>query len=966
MTLVLVIRRLAIFGAVLALGMTLVVMLSGESRAPRPATTRTPTTRPVTGTRAVVPMGTGTSLGPGRKGRLDRDDIAVVGNRAVPFRELTAEWATSQPIANPDSDVSAQDLGGARITIYPRPNDDHPEPVTSDAEPGVTKVSGDRMILRRRGNGPAAAHVEGAATMRHRVAADDEAVLSSDSFDLRTEIRGAARSEVRILETPDAVRVEGGGSVVTGRGLRAELAAGRRGDERRVVHIDGDVRAKLRTRDGNVRSQTPQVVDVACDGAAEIETLDRATKDGRQPWRTTFHEDVEVEDAATKMTTDLLVLDIVRTGATDRAAGADATEIRSLEARGTVRIDGRAEGAPGWHVECERLHRFAEDAVTDVTLLEGAPVLRFAGRAQDSGAARTPVTSDYEVRCKGPARIRERRSAAQRDAAAQVTIVFEGDVVVVERVAGTDEIRSEIRAPRVTVEARRGERGRIDPSSFRAENGATVRHADFSARATTIVAVSAQGGEPQRFALVGNPEARWLVREGASPLGGTAKEKGVLVLSAAQRIDADVAPPPADGAKPKGTRVAARAAGGMKAQVFEGDRESWTLVARDGDAKLGWDGAVEEMHAIGDAHLWSHGGGDARRGELTGTKITVQRGGTTTSDAWKALDAIAEGSTGLPAVATLVDGNDATRRDEIRAARLVRTDAGRTLLAVGGATAALHRSGTGTGALAASADEMRLDLAENESGDAEPRRITLTGSVVLRDELHALQGERATYDPIAGEADVRGSPARLWRVEDAKYPSYASGPVVRASFDSKAASADRFRRASLPSGGEIVGYFASPARRRVTTRCSGPLELTRTTASCTRDVVCVYESQLPDGSFNADSRIDALRVDMTLDAAVKDGRMSDRIRTLVATGSADAPARMRTRDPSGGREALAEAERIEGSQWDTKMRLSSQTDGFRVLVADLTKNVRWRCDSVTFDYVTFEWDDFSRPQQEIR
>jgi hypothetical protein len=830
-------------------------------------------------------------------------------------------------------------------------------------------VSGREALLRRRENAPAAASVTGECVATHRIADGDALTLRSDALDFRTEERGGGKSVVHVVETDRPVRIESGGSEVDGTGLLAELDAGRRSGARRVARLQRDVQGVLRVRtDRRAADGQPQEVHVRCSGAGEIEALDRPSRDGRQPWRATFRDDVEFRDPQSAMTAELVVVEFVRTGTNDRAAGAGSTEVRSLHAEGDVRIDSTAEAA-SWHVECARFRRFAEDALTDVTILEGDPVLRWEGRAQ-SAAAGTPKAAPlslYEIRCKGPVTMRARRTAAAQDAPADVTLVFEGDVVATERRADTKDLRSEIRAPRVTVESNRGATGRIDPRLVRAEQGAQARFVDFSARAQTITAVAAQPGGTQRIALVGSPVATLRVREGANPLGGT-EPAGLLRLASAGRIDADIAPEPPAGTQPKGTRAFLRTSGGLDARKTKDDEQdwSWRLAAGDGDVKIGWDGAIEEMHAVGDARL-SGRGEDGRTAELTGDRMTLRRraAGTTdaSADAWKLLDARVESEGGRLSAAQLTEAADDTRRNELRAREITSTEGGAVLTARGTASARLHRSSTGAGALEITASEIRADVDPDAEGPARVRKVTATGGVLLRDAMHRVTGERLTYDMARGEAEATGSPARLVRREDKVFESYAAGPVVRAWFDAKSEGADRFRRATLPSGGEIVAYFAAPARQRVTTTTKGPIELDRASASCVGQVVCVYESRQPSDRWNADARIDCRRLDMTFDPTIEGGRMSEKLRTLTATGSYDDPARVRTRDALGGREAYAEAERVEGTQRDTRLRLLCPSDRSTVYLHDISTGRRMRCDSAVFDYVTFEWTDLLRPRE---
>lgn len=973
------VRRAAVFAVSFGTGLALLAWSSGGlfveayPEDPSVAPANNPAVARVSDT-GVVPVGQGAALGPGRGGRLDRDSLAIVRDKPVTWREMTAEWGTSTPVPSDVLGVSVQRLVDARFVFFPQPNDDQPYVTAREDAAGTTIVTGREALLRRKENAAPSVHAEGDCVATQVLGGGEAMVLRSEVLDFRTEERGKGKAPIRIVESDRAVRIEGGGAELTGTGLIAEMESGgdaagsdtRRSAARRVARIEKDVRGVFRGETPKRPGAKAPEIHVACDDSADVETLDRPGRDGRQPWRATYRENVRFDEAATTMTAERVVVDFVRTGDADRSAGARPTEIRSVTATGSVKIDGR-DPATAYHAQCERLRRFAEDARTDVTILEGAPVLTWRGRPQN--AAPDAPMSVYDVRCAGPVTIRERRVAADRDAAATVTITFERDVVAIESVLGTGGVRSETKAPLVTVESRRDAAGKLDPRVLRAEQGATARYSDFAASAQTITAVAAEAGGMQHIALVGSPIAKYSLHAGGNPLGG-AEAPGLLVLTSDGRIDADLAPDPPRGQKGTGPRATAKVTGGMVARKMTGDRESWRLTARDGDARIGWDDGIEEMHAVGAAHLVGAArDGTARSGDLSGERITVTRAptGAKPSDPSK-LDVLVEGIPEAPARA-------AFGSDQVTAATLAQSDDGTVLVARTGARALLQRGRGADGAapkpaISAEADEMRVDLDVQSDGTRRPRVVVATGRVVLGDDFHRVTGDRVTYQVLRGEAEASGKPARLLRSEVAiatlandPFPSYATGPIVRAWFDpdEKKAGADRFLRASLPLGGEIVAYHVMPARERVTTTCRGPLDLTRTTASCVQQVVCVHESRRsPALEWNSDSRIDCSRLDMTFDTTVKGAGASSKIRRLVAQGTPDDPAKIRTRSPAGDREAYAEAERIEGSQTDTSMHLSSPSEKGSVYFHDMTAGPRYRCDEITFDYVTFEWKGMLR------
>lgn len=998
MTAAILVRRAAIFVVVFGAGMSAVVWAAGGLVVPRPAGTAAPSsTRVELDPAHVVAFGQGASLGPGKAGRLDRDDVAIVGGRQVPYREMSAEWSASTPVRSREPGVETQRLKDARIVLFARPTEDDPSPVARETARGVTILSGATALLRRKEGAPPSVHAEGDCVASHVLEGGDTVVLRSEVLDLRRDDGAGDREGSHVIETDRPVRIEGGGGELLGTGLSARFAGAgplQRGRTRlSTMHLDRDVTGRFTDR---ARASADGATDVRirCAGTADIEALDRGGHAGAQPWRAKFHDDVHVVESASEMKADVVVVDFVETTKADRAAGAGPTEIRRLDATGGVVVDGAARGAkpaattttapaPAYHVECERLLRVAEDVITEVTTLEGNPFVRFEGRGQN--AADPATTSVYEIRCKGPATMRSRRSAAGKGAPADVTLVFQGDVVAIERRAGSGEVLSEVRAPRVTVEAQRGADGRTNPRVVRAEQGATARYVDFGASAQTITAVAAlRPGDMQHIALVGKPVATYVIREGASPLGGS-ERPGKLILSSSGRIDADLAPPPAAGTTPTGTRAAAKVTGGMKAERFDGDDASWSLTSADGDAKIGWDGAIEEMHANGDAHLWGRDPQDGRDGDLSGDTIhivraaaagsdpPVRKDGAKDADAWKQLDVTVAGSGASPARGTLADALDSGRGHTLRARRIVRTDGGRTIHATGTVHMDLYRAAEGARTattMTVDADDVRATVDPDAAGRDLLRKLTATGRAHLTDGTYGVLGETIVFDAVRGEAEAiakSGGHAQITRNETPgqanPYLSYARGPRVRAWFDPKAKGAGSFQRAALPDGGELVAYSVQPNIRRVTTTAKGPIELTRAAASCVSDVVAVFETiPSPGADWHNDSRIDCRRLDMTFEPSgpSQPARTSERIRTLTALGTPDDPATVKTRSPDGAREAFAQAERIDMERGGAEsvgpvLVLTCPSDTTSVLVHDVAEATRARCDAARFDMTTYEW-----------
>jgi len=83
-------------------------------------------------------------------------------------------------------------------------------------------------------------------------------------------------------------------------------------------------------------------------------------------------------------------------------------------------------------------------------------------------------------------------------------------------------------------------------------------------------------------------------------------------------------------------------------------------------------------------------------------------------------------------------------------------------------------------------------------------------------------------------------------------------------------------------------------------------------------------------------------------------------RSLVAQGPAHDPARVRSRNATGQREIYATAERIVGEQGRTTLKLACPSGDSTVYVHDVAKGRYGRCESVTFNYVTYEWTEWVR------
>jgi hypothetical protein len=954
-------RRAGVFLAVFLPGISFVAWAGGGVLVPERGEAAVATAKAATPGGPVVAVDKA-ALGPGRRGRMDRDSVAVVGNRAVPWREWSAEWRTSEPQAPPEHGVSLLKLTDARIVLFREPDASHAPSLREDV-PGTTIVSGREALLRQREDAPPSARLEGDAAARHVLDDGDAMTLRSDVLEFRTEEREAGRVPVRILETERDVRIEGGGAALDGRGLTAEFER-----ERRRARIERDVRGTLAGRDGRAPATW------RCDGPAFLEALERPGRDGRQPWRATFREDVSFEDAAGALTADEAIVEFVRTTEADRRAGARATEVRKVTANGDVVVEGtRAAGS--WRATSDRMRRWAEDVLTDVCVFEGSPVFTFEARPADGKSA----PSLHEIRCTGPATLRTRRARLGSDDFETATVVFEGDVEAREFDAATKALRSELLAPRVTVEARRGAEGGIDPRLVRAEGGAKLRRTDLAATAKTAVWTARRSDAEEHIALVGDPVVTHPEREGVNPFGGEARP-GLLALSAGERIDVDLAPPRPGEARSSGaSRIEAR--GGMTARKIVDGKDAFVVTSDRGDARFGEDGSLSEIRASGRARLRGKGDGEgAREGDVAGDRLVITRRADAPAGPSRArdMDAVVFGSADETAVAVLEvpDG----RNHELRARELRSEQGGAVVLAIGGASADLavakRKDGAAPsrrsegGGLRITADRIRADVDRKDGERARLRLLTADGTVTMWDAQHRLTGDRATYEEAAGRAEVQGRPARILRLEPKdpeRSASWLAGPVIRAFFDRDAERADRFLRATCPKDGELVAYHvASPDgsasgrdRERVTIQSQGPMDLEPAAASALGNVVVVWERRMPDGSWFTDSRVDCRRMEATFERG--DGiAPRDALRTLLATGTPDVLARIQSSDPRSRRSTLAMAERIEVSQGATTVRCTCPSGENRVSVHEISAGRRWLCDAVTYNYRTYEWTDTVR------
>jgi len=793
---------------------------------------------------------------------------------------------------------------------------------------------------------------------------------------LRTEARGPQRVEVRIVETDRPVRIEGGEATIDGTGLTAELSR-----DLPRARIEKDVRGTLRREKGK------EPVRLRCDGPAFLEALERpartgraASREGLQPWRATFRDSVHVEDGRTTLTADEAAVEFVRTTAADQAAGAEKTVVRRMTAIGDVVVEGTDESG-GFRATSERLTRFAEDVLTEVSVFEGSPHFTFETKTED-GATRPSL---FDVTCTGPARLRERRARLDSKEPERVTVTFEGEVVALQTDRASGSFLSEIRAPLLTIEGRRGADGKFEPLEARAEQGAELRRADVSARARNIVWTARRPGADDHVALVSEPLVRFTEKGGTSPFGGQSRP-GVLELRSKEKIDIDFAPPRRDADRTGPPRKAAVLGGMLLRKLDLDDRELWRLQSDRGDALFGDGGEIRDLRAWGDARLENR---DGRGGFVAGDRIGAVRRPEATSDRTRAadLDVTVLGSDERPAIAAL-DGDTDALHHEIRARTLRHERGGRVVVATGAATADLDVPGGRSSAdprappaaagLRLRAEEIRADVDFDGEKPKALRLLTATGAVAIEEPLHRLLADRAVYELPTGRAEAWGDPVRILRHrgKDPKAPaaapdlggSHLVAKHVRATFDREAKGPDRFVRATCPEGGTLVAsHLASPdgsdkarARTRLTMTSTGPLDLERDAATAVGDVVAVWEEDLPDGRRRSLGRIDAARMEAAF-GPWEPPFTRDDVRSLTATGTPENPARLHARDPKGGREVVALAERMEMLPARTKVRMSCPSGRSRVFVHEVVEGRKLTCDSATYDYQTGEVDEIVRP-----
>lgn len=975
-------RRAGIFLGVFVPGIAAVAWLAGGFGGGRREAPPMPGVRSDPGKIAAVDKGSG--VGPGRDGRLASDAIAIVDGQAVPWREWIATWRTSDPAASDDPEVQALRLVDPRFVFFPAPERKGDAVSAKEDAPGTTDVRGKSGLFRQRRGGAPTAHIQGDAAAYHRMDDGDLLTVRSDSLDYAEESRGQGRARAQVVSTDDPVRIEAAGSVVTGRGMHAVFEG--RATQRAKVHIEEDVKGSFARPAGRSGLQAPLLV--SCDGSCDIEALDApgmAGKDRRQPWRTVFRKSVRIEEAGRVLTADEVLVEFVRTAARDRERGAQNAEIQRMVATGNVKIDGKDAGG-ALSISCERLRQHAEDGRTDVMVLEGEQKLSFETSAD---RARGVAGRRFAIDGRGPTTIRERRDAADRDAAAVVTIAADGSPVCLETDAATGKAVSEMKAARITAELRRAARDAkgaapLSPQLLRGEGAASLRREDLQATGNTVVWTAPSATRREHVAMAGAPRLFYPDAEGVNPFdeGGRGKP-GVFEISAQERIDVDLAPAAPGAPRVSGAHEIATT-GRSVARKTVGDEETLRIEADAIQARL--DEAGRPRQFVGDGRARVRGRGEGARprgGDLSGDRVVVSRrspagaGGSDTDPA-RDTDVVVEGGDAIPALAVYDDrsGSDDVRH-ELRGRTIRAVEGGARVHVSGKATAdiglpldslAPARGARTLGATkSAAADEIRADFGPGPKGSSALVRLSMQGSASLRDARVAVSGDAVEYDAVGGKAEVSGRPAVIQRRDDPRLPSSATGPQITAWFDPAGRGGDSFRRAVLPRGGTLVEYKSDSVDgsadrvtpTRVTITAKGEIGYDRRNGWAEREAAVVFERATPAGGWAGESWLDQCRrVDVTFDEAAP-GARSGEIRSVLATGSPEpnAGVRIHTKNTAGTREAVAFAERVDAVPLTSELRLSSPSGRSEVYVHQISEARRYFCQRVSVNTRTWEWTD---------
>jgi hypothetical protein len=329
------------------------------------------------------------------------------------------------------------------------------------------------------------------------------------------------------------------------------------------------------------------------------------------------------------------------------------------------------------------------------------------------------------------------------------------------------------------------------------------------------------------------------------------------------------------------------------------------------------------------------------------------------------------------------------RRHDLRAETLHYEESGAVLTATGGVLATLDARGADDkkaarpskyveGAIQVTGGSMRAELAPAKAGPGSPaakdgidgqlRRLTMDDRVVVDATLNRMTGDRLVYDVATGIGELTGRPARVVsKMESEVYTSWVNADLIRAYFattgDEK--TKGQLLRATCPGGGRMVRYLDPPNPdtgraeggkdpQRIQLVSQGPIDVTRTDATATGNVIATVETLDPRGEWREAARMDCERAHMTFDADAT-GTAREKIRTFDAEGTADVPVSVTTPD------FRATCSRVD---IDAKTTLIRLTGGERpVWFVEIATGRQFFEDSGTFDYIKREWTEQERARE---
>ncbi len=965
-------RRFAVFAAVFAAAMGLVVWSTGALRdgdgdgepPPRETSDAEGASQPAP-SGDVASVGDGLGLGRSEGGTLSRDATVVIDGKPVPYRAWTAEWDRSAPRPGEDPERSVQDVEGCRLVLFPRPDGTEVPLARADA-PGATEVTSRRGVLEHQPGVGLDAQLRQDVVVTHHTEGHGALHLRTQALDCR--VAAGRKGDERKAQSAERVVIEGGGTQLEGVGIDADFA-----ERTFQATLHREVRGHFLARRGEMTGQgasdtAPQEpVDVTCTGAATIVALE-AKGASKDRWRATFHDEVRVTQGGTSLHCDLLELEF-RMG--DPRAQGSRVQVDRLVATGHVLMRG-AEDGRDIAVDTERATRTFEPGGEEVVVCEGATVMTFAGRLRDprekGGPAADP--SRIEVRSSAGATLRA-RPVPKEPGARRVNVVFEKDVVAKQWNPVTGVVESELRAPKATLYGNRGTDGRFAPDTLTAEGGVELRRQDLVATGRTVTWAVVSDQRMDLIRLSGKPQVTLTGAKGQDPFGGGRDEReGRLVLNSDEEVEIRLWQDEQDrkAGKPLAQISATR---NVVVRRFLGDHEAYRMTSETGDAVIGADRELEILRAYGGAKLVGFGEGpDAKTAEVSGSRLQV------------VLGKVPEGSpagTPRPATAT-VFGDDRTpavaivrepggRRHELRAPELRYEQGGSVLVAQRGAEAVLNvaegaaaapAGKLSDGKITVQAVEMRAELRpaadQSSSSRARLKRLVATDRVALNGAVHRLTGDTVTYDAESGRAEAIGRPAIVTRRDVPGFPSFANGEVIRAFFGTSPDNEGQLLRASIPQGGRIVRYLGrGDDPQRVQVQASGPIEIERAEATALRDVIVVQESKDAKGQWQRDARMDSERLRMVFDMEAK-GEAQDRVSRMEATGTDELPVRVETP------KFTATAQRVTVTSADSQLHIDS-AGGPQCYVNEIGTQRRFYCDSVDWNYKTYEWSNWQRPVQ---